>query len=76
MSLLPFGGCQTGKLAAIPWVPQSPLASGVTLPFATQIESSGMHFHTWWKISLTLTINIFRDSQGLVFLLVISWSLW
>ena len=62
---------QSGKL-----VPQSPLASQVILLFATQIESSETHFHHGRETSVTLTINIFRDSQGLVFLLVTFWSLW
>ena len=33
-----------------------------------------MHFNTWWE-NLHDPHNIFRDTQGLMFLLVITWSL-
>ena len=41
--------CQVDELLSLPWFPQSPLTSEVILPFATQTESFGTHFHTWWE---------------------------
>lgn len=54
MSLLPSGVCQATSSIALGFRKSSSLCSHTTLDI--QIEPSEMHFHTWWKASMTCTI--------------------
>ena len=47
-------GCQATSSIALGFPKSSSLCSHTTLD--TQIETSEIHFHTWWKTRMTLTI--------------------